>query len=361
MAWVVRCPVCAGESRVEPETLQQVVECPHCAAPFLANSAIPTIPPRYRSSEIGGSSRSLSAPGPGPISSPASSPVSPRLAELGVHSRAVIVPDPEHDPHTPPAAGLPVSVLLGLALLPFGIPVLWWATPFLTGQKAALSLAVPICLSFAAAALCIGVVYTIDWTATTRIKGVLMLVGLAYLAAAGLYFLKKDLLERVRAMFTDDPWHVVFSEKGRFKVRMPGLIESHTDSPLPQLNWRIDDGHRATYQTDLDDEYVYLAKAATSAAPVQGEDAWFQAVGQQLAQWGRLSEPRDVTLWANDQPGREWTIHLNNNIVRVVRVYVCEGRIYYLSVEGRHLTANDPTFVEPFFRSFEVMKVNNNP
>ncbi|MCS6865837.1 MAG: hypothetical protein RMJ56_12675 [Gemmataceae bacterium] len=291
-----------------------------------------------------------------PVTPPTSLP-----AEATAPSGSDLIPDPEHDPHTPPIAGLPVSVLLGLALLPFGIPVLWWAAPFLTGQKAALSLAVPICLSFAASALCMGVVYTIDWTATTRIKGVLMLVGLAYLAAAGLYFLKKDLMDRVRALFTDDPWHVVFSEKGRFKVRMPGLIETHTDSPLPQLNWRIDDGRRATYQTELDDEYVYLAKAATPAAPAPGDDAWFDAIGQQLAQWGRLSEPRDVTLWANDQRGREWTVHLNNNIVRVVRVYVSDGRVYYLSVEGRHLTASDPTFVEPFFRSFEIMKVHPNP
>ena len=91
-----------------------------------------------------------------------------------------------------------MSVLVGLALLPFAIPLLWLVAPLITGQEAALSLAVPISLAVAASALCLGVVYTIDWTATTRIKGVLMLVGLAYLSSAGLYFLKKDMMDRVQ-------------------------------------------------------------------------------------------------------------------------------------------------------------------
>ena len=41
-------------------------------------------------------------------------------------------------------------------------------------------------------------IYTVDWTPTTRIKGVLMLVGLSYFTAFSLYFLKKEMVERVK-------------------------------------------------------------------------------------------------------------------------------------------------------------------
>ena len=368
---VVRCPACLGASRVAAEALEQTVECPRCQAPFVAAEEVPVLQPARREKPA------KSAPRTGrPRSRLASAipvtPPRPRDLPTGggwngsaphpdsphpIEPDAPAIPDPVHDPHRRPVAGLPVSVLVGLALLPFGIPVLWWAAPALTGVQAALSLAVPAALSVAASALCLGVVYTIDWSAVTRVKGVLMLVGLAYLAAAGLFFLKKDMTDRLRGLLTDDPWTMVYSREGRFKVLMPGAVEKDDDPPLPNLKLRMNDGRRATYLTEREDEYVYLAKAGTPDRPVKPDDAWFTAIGDQLAQAGEVTDPRVVNL-GDDEPGREWTLKMKEEAVRVVRVYVSGGRVYYLSVEGKNLGPADEDLVSPFFRSFQVTNAN---
>jgi hypothetical protein len=260
------------------------------------------------------------------------------------------IPDPEHDPHSPPVAGLPVSVLIGLALLPFAIPLLWWAAPLVTGQKAALSPAVPISLAFAASVLCLGVIYTIDWTAATRVKGVLMLVGLAYLTAAGLFFLKKNMLDRVRDFVEpESPWHVAICDEEQFRVQLRGSVSKSEESPLPGVKMA---GLQSTFVTHAEDKYHYLAMAGKPARPPQSAEAWYDAVGAHLATTGQVTDQRDEPV--GNHPGRQWTVTANEG-VRVVRAAVVEGRVYYLSVEGRNVTPDDPDTAEPFFRKFEIL------
>jgi hypothetical protein len=359
MSLVVRCPACLGASRVSPEALGEVVACPRCQVPFVAVEDVPVIQPRPRPVSAGASRPAAAVP---------VAPRRRRLLEPDEYepagssdpstAEAHPVPDPEHDPHLPPPAGLPVSVLVGLALLPLVIPILWWAAPMLTGQAAALSLAVPVALAFATSTLCLGVVYTIDWSAATRVKGVLMLVGLAYLSAAGLYFLKKELVDGIQRMGRDDPWRFVESKEGAFKVKMPGPPEVANDQPLPQV--KMTGGKRATYQTDLDDEYLYLVTAGTPEKRLAEPDAaWFDAVGDHLAKGGKVMDHRDVTLLGHR--GHQWLLKVGEGSVRVVRVAVIDGRVYYLSVEGRNVTPTDEDFVDPFFRSFEVLKPGDKP
>jgi hypothetical protein len=251
----------------------------------------------------------------------------------------------------PPVAGLPVSVLVGLSLLPLAIPLLWWAAPVVTGQPPALSLAVPISLAFAASALGLGVVYTIDWTAATRVKGVLMLVGLAYLSAAGLFFLKKDLIDQVRAWGARKAaWQYANLDDGRFQVLLPGPPEQAEDQPLLPVV-RMTAARRAAYQADEDEpRYDYLAAYGKVGRGVKPDDDWFDAVGQALAKGrGELLAKKAIAVRAH--PGREWQFKKDDTSY-FVRVYVVEGRVYYLSAEGPRLDAGDE-LVSRFFNSFD--------
>ncbi len=354
---VVQCPACRGASRVAVEALGHMVSCPRCQVPFVAEEDIPVVHPRAR------------APAPRPAPAVPVAPVrrrplanEPERPPLPA-APVSVVPDPEHDPHTRPVAGLPVSVLVGLALLPFGIPLLWRVTPFLTGQEAALSMVVPVALAVAASALCLGVVYTIDWTATTRIKGVLMLVCLSYLSAAGLFFLKKDLMDRLRAWGGDaNQWGVVALRGANCRVQMPvpAMPTDGEKSPLDGLV-RMADSRRATLVSDAPDGARYEYRFAVSDENAVGprpDDEWFDRVGEKLrAAVGAppLGQPDRLAHQERpDAPGRQWKFELGDSgIVRVVQVYAIGGRVYYLSAEGPKLRPDDE-YAQPFFGTFLV-------
>jgi hypothetical protein len=242
-------------------------------------------------------------------------------------------------------------VLVGLSLLPFAIPLLWWAAPVVTGQKPALSLAVPVSLAFAARALGLGVVYTIDWTGKTRVKGVLMLVGLAYLTAAGLFFLKKDLVDRVRAWGAKKvSWQYASLDEGRFRVLMPGAPREAEEQPLLPVV-RMAAARHVAYRAEEDEpECDYLAAFGNIGRGVKADDDWFEAVGRALAkERGELLAKKSVT--ARTYPGREWRFKKGDKSY-FVRVFVVEGRVYYLSAEGERLDAGDDLVLR-FFQSFE--------
>ncbi|QJW97853.1 hypothetical protein [Frigoriglobus tundricola] len=353
---VVRCPECRGESRVTTEALGHMVGCPRCQSPFVAEEEIPVVQPVTRS-----------AP-PRPVTPvtprrarPDPQPDLPRSAPTASPAEAPVeIPDPEHDPHLPPVAGLPVSVLVGLALLPFGIPLLWRVAPFLTGRDAQLSLAVPVALAAAAAALCLGVVYTIDWTASTRIKGVLMLVGLAYLTAAGLFYLKKDMMDRVRALGGDpNEWNYVSLNDGKCGVLMPGRAEpDRLFQPLAGLV-QMTEVRRARTATDDPEVPGYVYYVAVSRAnpdPIKPDNAWFARVGAKLKNAGGklLGDDGGAEVKHQDVPGRQWEFELDGGQTRIVRVFVIKGRVYYLSAEGPRLTPDHEDYGAPFFEKFYV-------
>lgn len=348
---VVRCPGCRGASRVSTQALGQMVGCPRCEMPFVAEEDIPIVQPSIRSS-----------PRRAPVAEVA--PAAPRRrlpAEYAPEPSAPTateVPDPEHDPHARPVAGLPVSVLVGLALLPFGIPLIWRVAPFVTGQEAALSMAVPVSLAVAASALCLGVVYTIDWTATTRIKGVLMLVGLAYLSAGGLFFLKKDLMERIRVWGDDSrQWAPVFLKDGS-QVRMPGNPLPAQTRPLGDLAEMEDERHsQFVPEPPNGPQYDYrFAVSKPNAGRKNLDEAWFARVGEKLQEVnrGRLVGGAPRTVEYVNGTCHEWAFEISSDATRVVRVYVIGDRVYYLHAEGPRLTSEDDEYGKPFFGKFSV-------
>lgn len=360
---VVRCPACGGASRVSSDALGQMVGCPRCQAPFVAAADAPAGPLPSRSAAAPERARPKSvrpAAKPRPTAVvPIAPPRRPHPAPAAESEPAPVpveAPDPEHDPHTPHIGGLPASVLVGFALMPFGIPLLWFVGPLVTRSEAALSLAVPVSLALAAAALCLGVVYTIDWTATTRIKGVLMLVSLAYLSAAGLYFLKKDLMDRVQGLFSAPIlWAPAHVPESRCLVKMPGPPTKVREQPFPLEGGEWADGVRAEYRTQADGSertYSYFAAVSKARArPVEPDDDWFDGVGRRLKEKGQLV--KQERLRHEGGAGCEWELKVpGDNTVRIVRVFVIQGRVYCLCAEGPELAPTDEDLAKPFFDSF---------
>lgn len=331
MAVVVRCPSCRGASRVGSEAVGLLVVCPRCSDPFLAvEEAVPVTPARPPRPD-----RRRSADPPAP----------PRPAPAPA--------EPDHHAADHHHAPLPTSVLIGLALLPFVIPLVWLIGPIVAGQPPELSVAAPTALAFTASVLCLAVIYTIDWTPATRIKGVLMLVGLAYFAGLSLYFLKKDMVDRVKQFFGPDHEWITFEPPGEnFRVNLPSHAKPARDQPVP--GWALT-ARRAAVPS-LTGEYVCVFGYGDDPAPVgQPDDRWFDDAKQAIlrATGGRVLDQLSIEHRGN-YPGRQWEIQLADGLThRVVRVFRVEGRIYYLAAEGPNLTPDDD-FAQTFFQSFLV-------
>src|SRR5689334_13817071 len=103
----VRCPSCRNLSRVGADALGRTVACPHCGRPFPAAPDPAFTPPVVRRAKR---ARPRVEP-----PAPAARDDSADLGLGGSH------------------AG-PSPALLGLVLLPLGIPLLWLAGPVLTGK-----------------------------------------------------------------------------------------------------------------------------------------------------------------------------------------------------------------------------------
>ncbi len=272
---VVRCPACRGASHVDAAALGLTVQCPRCDVAFVAveeaEVVVPTRPSR---------NPTLTPP----------EPPRPRRRPLRYEPEPEQVDEPkpseDYDPHRHPAGPLPASVLIGLALLPFAIPVLWLLGPVLIGEPPVLSVATAVALAVAASALCLAVIYTIDWTPGTRIKGVLMLVALAYFAAVSLYFIKKEMVDQVKKMTGTEEglsWNVFNQRKeGDYQVKMPGRpdrIKDQHQQPIPSLNLIC---YKSLHQPPILGSYTFVVGSvklpARATDPMPGTDAWFDRI-----------------------------------------------------------------------------------
>jgi hypothetical protein len=337
MAVVVRCTDCRGVSQVELDVLGLLVKCPRCHAPFIAiEDATPILKTPVTPVR----------PLPGePLRRPR------RRTNLAEPVREHVSPNPLDGP-LPDAGPVPVSVLIGLALLPLAIPLLWLIGPHLLAKPASLTLAAPASLAIAASSLCLAVVFTVDWTPLTRIKGVLILVGLSYFAGLSLYFLKKDLIERVRDFFTPtDRWQEYREANGAYTVMTPGNPMEYSGQPL--AGWKLKCRHASSSPfPGPSAHYVY---GAGPDAKAQSPD-WFAEVDRGLSEEARNAEqqpPTDVMMW-NNIPAKQWIMEMANDRVRVVRVFRSAGTVYYLSVESEDLEPDSPMIVGRFFDSFRI-------
>ncbi|HEY3788882.1 MAG TPA: hypothetical protein VGL71_08510 [Urbifossiella sp.] len=352
MAVVVRCTGCRGASQVGPEAVGLLVVCPRCKEPFLAIEDAPVA--------------TASSPTPKPRR-PRAEPIdSPRERVRPRRRRREIDDEPlpshhSHDPHDPPIASsgnLPVSVLIGFALLPFAIPLLWLIGPMLLTQPPALSLAAPASLSLAASVLCLAVVFTVDWSPATRIKGVLMLVGLSYFAGLSLYFLKKEMVDRAKEFFgSANSWHEFQPPGGEYKVRLPVFLPPNTnpiqEQPLPGFKLQC---YRIAHQPLTGSRTTYQFGSGPDANKAAAN--WFEDIEKALkltagadAQFGAAIGVRTLD---DKFTGQQWSISFPNRpLTRIVRVFHMHGMVYYLSVEGDQINAEDQA-AELFLRSLMV-------
>ncbi len=328
---VIRCPACGERSRVGPGAVGQLVLCPRCEGPFVAAAEADARP----------------EPPPEPAASPR-------------HARPVRPPAPppaEPVPPPEPPAVLAPSVLVGLALLPFVVPLVWLVGPALAGRPSLLSMAAPIALAVTAATLSLAVVYTIDWTPETRVKGVLAIVGLAYFAGLSLYFVRKDSVAWAARQFGPDvEWQEVRPPGGKCSVRTPGgRMDKADDQPL--RGWPL-----KCYRTPPDPDggpsytIAWRPDLPRVFAPRLDDDDWFAAVKKSLAAAPGVRAVEDETAVEDGQntPGRQWVVRTADGAtVRVVRVYRTENRLYYLAAEGPDLAADDRD-AQHFLRSFSL-------
>lgn len=328
----VRCPECRGQSRVDAVALQLTVQCPRCSGVFVALEEAEVVTPRP-------ASRTNRIPEPLPAIQPEP------LAKTA---------EPVQDLDRQPPESLPVSVLIGLALLPFAIPILWLMAPVVLGQEPTLSWAVPLALAISTSTLCLAVIYTIDWTPATRVKGVLMMVGLSYFAAVNLYFLKKQMLDEVKKFFGAGQDWVAFSPPDdTYQVKLPNRPNGTDEQPMPRMARLACFRLTHTHLLEKIEFVVGSGKPQAGANALAAADDWYdQAVDEIVAQAGGRRPGRTEKVTQQDHTGREFEIDLGGGRVRVVRLFIINGRVYYLAVEGEG-PPND-ALVVPFFSSFIV-------
>lgn len=350
MGLVVRCPECRGKVGVDDAAQGHTVQCPRCDSTFVAV-------PEAALVSTGRPKRNPTLPTRPQPPAKLESPQLPPLDETSLSTEA------DHDPHRHPPGGLPASVLIGLALLPFAIPVLWLIAPAVIGQPPMLSIAVPLSIAVSASILSLAVIYTIDWSPAVRVKGVLMLLGLAYFVSISLFFLKKEMVEWVKKTFDRTEWVTFFAPNPQdgYTVMLPRF-------PKKDMNYQPIPGSQLECHTlshsDAMGEFAFVIGAGSPPKGDKdskpGTDSWFEhTMDSIIAESQGQLDPNQQTQKvkappAHDCCGREFGIKLGDDkTIRVVRVFVINGRVYYLSIEGNGLNGNDD-IARKFFDSFYV-------
>lgn len=362
---VVRCTGCRGPARVASGALGAPVECPRCRVEFQAveEAALvvpgtgwvppnppPPLPWRGPSSPTG---RSDDEDDDGDESDESDLDDS--------HEEAASAHDHKHDPAGGADGPIPASVFIGLALLPFLVPIVWSVAAVVFPKQPVLTVATPLALAAAMSVLCLAVISTIDWRPATRVKGVLLLVVLSYVAGAGLYFLTKDMANRVRRFTGNEHPFVTDAPKdGGFQVKVPHRgTELKPPSPLTGVPLVC---RQAVHAPGIQDQYLFVYGSTPKPAanvkpqvPPVGSDPWFEAVTAELFKdAGQRPHDSRHLDYGGQTVGREVELHPDGKKVRVVRIYVIDGRVYYLAVEHSDLDHRDDELAQEFFESFEV-------
>jgi hypothetical protein len=262
------------------------------------------------------------------------------------------IPVVESDPFAdhPPGA---TATVIGLALLPLGIPVLWLIGPDLVGREPIFSIALPLAVAAAACGLAVGAAVTADWSNATRAKAVLALVLLGYGVSAFCYFLQKDWLEAVRknAGRQNREWREFQPPDRAYTVRLPGKATPLAESPVP--GWPLSTFQHFD-QRRSSDVFVVAHGPQPEAAAKLSEDDWFAAVRKAVAESAGAADPAEKAVTQQGYPAREFALTLpdraTNRTVRVVRV---GKRVVYLAVDGAALPA-DAKDVKKFFDSLYI-------
>ncbi|HET6575897.1 MAG TPA: hypothetical protein VFG68_20005 [Fimbriiglobus sp.] len=347
MSHAVRCPSCRNLSRVGADALGRLVACPHCGRPFPATPDGELSTPTTSLSPKGGGRGGPTVARRARPAVPAVAPPEDDSAALGLDGHA----------HHGPATGL-----VGLALLPLGIPLLWLVGPALTGIEPIFSFAAPVALAAGLCGLGFGVAYAHGWTLATRVKATIALVMVGYFTGGSLYFLKKEWAESIRRHVGpgDLKWKEFTPphEPRAYRVNLPGKwAEAAGDGLMPGWGLRAyrtarDKGAQAAL--DVAYEVGHGTPSATVAGPELADEVWFTRAREAVCRGcgGEVAREREVGTQA--RPGREYVVALPDGATnRIVRVYRAGDRAFCLCVEGAFVT-DDAKYVERFFGSFQI-------
>lgn len=328
MNYAVRCPSCLEPSRVRGATLGRRVVCQTCGAEFVAAVA----------------------------------PAQPVFDDTLIVPSADDPYDPGHD--LPPATSL-TPALLGLALLPLGIPILWVAGLVLTGKQPIFSFATPVAVALGLCGLGVGVGLAHGWGHATRVRGILALALLGYFTGGFLYFLKKEWAEAIRRDLNPGParWEPFRPPGAGCRVELPGRAVKADANPLP--GWPLT-AYRCQPPGKKNDEWAIGYQVAHGPVPLGLPANWTddctaaaRAAVLKAADGADLTAERavkDAVVGEARCVGREFRLTLADGATnRIVRVYMHKTRpvVYYLSVEGTFLPA-DAEYVRRFFESFSA-------
>jgi len=344
MGLVVRCPACRGVAAVDPDARGHTVQCPRCEDTFIAVPEAELVAP-------GKAARNPALPRNPTL--PISSSKRPERESPRYAASEAVPHSPDHDPQHHPRGQLPASVLVGFALLPFGIPILWLIAAPLFGQPPLVSIAVPIAVAISASILSLAVIYTIDWSPAIRIKGVLMLLALAYFTSVSLYFLNKDIVVWFKIHFGS--WVFFEPNEKEYSVMLPAdPVDDSTCKPVPN----IEDlkCHTLAHDDDLIGHYMFVVGAGTTPRGVKDSDEqWFQDTAQRIVveSKGKLDSKEKV----QDRSGHKgWQYFIKvGDQTRIVRLFVKSGHVYYLSIERADLSVENEV-VQHFFNSFTIKR-----
>ncbi len=359
MSHAVSCPSCGRASRVLPEGLGRAVACPHCGKPFIAGIAPAerrranpvTAPPERRADGI---------------------PV------VGRVRRDEYDGDPARvDPFEPaPPVEERSLAVVGLALVPLGIPLFWLVATLATGRTAIFSYAVPVSLALGLVGLGLGVCYAGRFSTGLRVRAVVALILVGYAAAALAYFTRPEWVVAMRRQFpAGGRWVETTARDGAYKIQFPPGVRTNTKSS-PLADWPLA-GSEVAPPGGKGDVFWgdrYTAAHGTTPADIfinrRGDDEWFAAARAALvdACGGEVTDERAFTLvqLPEELPAREYRVRLGNGTThRVVRIIRNRRQAYYLAVEGEFLLTNLSEVaklrdVRRYFESFQLLPKGGN-
>ncbi len=257
----------------------------------------------------------------------------------------VVAPVTDPDP-LPPADGL-TGVLLGLALLPLGVPLLWLVGRLTLAAEPVFSFAAPLAVGLGMAGLAVGVGLVGRWSHATRVRAVLALVAGGYLTGGVLFVVPKDWPAGARRLFgpTNIQWKRFSPPDKAYSTNVP-------DGPAPAADAGPVDGWPLRAFTAVagkpDDRRGVWAVRYTLAAGVPpgdaaaADDAWFAAVRDAVvaASGGTLTAEEPLTV--SNRPARELRLTLANRAThRVVRLVRAKDTLVYAAAEGLFLAADE--------------------
>jgi phage FluMu protein Com len=348
MAVVVRCPACRSIAEVEAAAQGLTVRCPRCEDLFVAvpeAEMVVQVRPKRNSATVRRRSREVAE------GSSQSAPM----------DRVRHTPEFDHDPHRHPVGGLPATVVVGLALLPYLIPILWVTVPAIWGKPPLLSVGVPLAIAISASTLSLAVIYTIDWSSSLRLKGVLMLLGLSYFVSLSFYFLNEKVVQQIKAQFSGS-WTRFAPLMGgqNYEVMLPEQpIEQPRLQPIPEIEMHC-------YSHVDDDKLNGVTVFAVGSGdftdengPGPEDEKWFVKTSESIvkASNGELDLSLGIENLKGPQnsSGRQFRIKLpDSEMYRIVRLFAIEKKVYYLAIEGREMSVDDER-VKKFFRSFKLI------